>query len=215
MTIGFVPEQIEQVAKQGLADTFIVASEDGFSPLGINRSFLQRDLAIPYQEIKELADWNRFDNDQVSIIGMPSRRDNSLLKGLILAPCENSKCYRSFAEPIYGKPSRDFYYNVTYESIAIASKEWQASRIAISHLSASNNFHPDVATCNAEALAHYCDEYSNAAIESLIFMGCCIDISKLDGIRTLNMEVVASKHRPIKLIKEISKENIITHIDWD
>lgn len=71
MTIGFIPEQIEEVAKQGLADTFILASEDGFSPLGINRSFLQRDLAIPYQEIKDLADWSRFDNDQVSIIAIP------------------------------------------------------------------------------------------------------------------------------------------------
>lgn len=215
VTIGFMPQYIEYVAKQGLADTYIVATEDGFSPLGGNRSFLQHDLGIPYEEIKDLADWNRFENDQVSIIAIPSRRDNSLLKGLILAPCENSKCYRRFAQPIYGKPFRDFYYNVTYESIVVASQEWQAKRIAISHLSACNKFHADIVTSNAEALAHYCDEYSNAAINTLIFMGCCIDQSHLEGIQRLKVEAETSEHRHIKLVKEIREENMMIHIDWD
>ena len=146
---------------------------------------------------------------------MPSRRHDSLLKGLILAPCENSKCYRSFAEPIYGKPFRDFYYNVTYESIAIANTEWQARRIAISHLSACNHFHADIAICNAEALAHYCDEYSNAGIESLMFMGCCIEKSNLEIIQRLNIEAQTSRHSSIKLIKEIREKNILIHINWD
>lgn len=73
VTIGFMPENIEHVAKQCLADTYIAATEDGFSPPGSSRSFLENDLAIPYEKIKALADWNRFDNDQVSIITMPSR----------------------------------------------------------------------------------------------------------------------------------------------
>ena len=215
VSIGFMPENIEHVAKQGQADTYIAASEEGFSPLGSSRRFLENDLGIQYKEIKALADWNRFENDQVSIIAMPSRRHDSLLKGLILAPCENSKCYRSFAEPIYGKPFRDFYYNVTYESIAIASTEWQAKRIAISHLSASNNFHTDIATCNAEALTHYCGDYSNAGIESLIFMGCCIEKSKLDGIQGLNIEAQTGRHRSIKLIKKIRERNMLIHLNWD
>ena len=58
VTIGFMPENIEHVAKRGLADVYIAATEDGFSPLGSSRRFFENDLAIPYKEIKELADWN-------------------------------------------------------------------------------------------------------------------------------------------------------------
>ena len=105
VTIGFMPENIEHVAKRGLADVYIAATEDGFSPLGSSRRFLENDLAIPYEEIKALADWNRFENDQVSIIAIPSRRDGSLLKGLILAPCENSKC-KAMVECVRPRPNK-------------------------------------------------------------------------------------------------------------
>jgi hypothetical protein len=63
-------------------------------------------------------------------------------------------------------PNRDFYYSVTFEAIAYASKMWKSRRVGTSHLSAAQNFHKDIATSQAEALAHFCNHAAVPAIRA-------------------------------------------------
>ncbi|MCE9551383.1 MAG: hypothetical protein K8R50_10375 [Betaproteobacteria bacterium] len=212
--VGFAPNMIKTLSSKGVVDTLITAADEGFTPLGFASTFLEQDLGVPFAEIRSLADWSRSRNDQVTVIGIPSRRKDSQLRGLILAPCENSISYRRYAKPQYGKPFRDFYYNVTYEAIALAHAEWGAQKFAMSHLSLSNRFHEDIATCNAEALAHFCDENPNAGIESFVFTGCCIEKSHLNGIARLNAESKTGHHHPVNITKSVANGYTLVHIDW-
>lgn len=215
VSIAFYSGEIKTLAPESRIDAYIVSTEDGFSPLGSNRRFLASEIGIPEAEISWLADWNRFKNPRVTLAVLPSRRKSSCLRGVILAPSQTSECYQLFAARAFGRPYRDFYYNVTYEAIAYASQTWCAHRIAISHLSGCGCFHEDIATCNAEALAHYCDSSVNA-IESFTFLSDCdIALEHLAGIRRLNAEGQTGEHRPITTEMEYHDGHVLVHLDWN
>jgi hypothetical protein len=175
-------------------DCFIVGSEDGFSPLGLGLHYFARDLGYEEQEIKDLADWNRFENPEVSVLVLPSRREGSKLKGLILAASETSKCYEKFAVPLYGKPYRNFYYGVTYEAISAAAEYLGATAIAMTHLSASGKFHEDIAKCNVEALAHCVASSSGSKLVKFLFGLCCIQSEHLQDIGSIIEEARNTQH---------------------
>lgn len=211
--VSFDNGQLEPLAREGEVDAYIVATEDGFSPLGSNLRFLSADLDVPIAEIKHLANWNRFENSRVTLVVIPSRRKDSYLRGVILAASETSECYQRFATPLFGRPYRDFYYNITYESIVCATANWGAHRLAISHLSASGRFHEDIATCKAEALAHFCDAHAHA-VDSFVFLGCCISPIHLRSIARLNAEGHKGKHRPITKEFEMQDGHMRIHLHW-
>jgi len=170
------------------ADAVIVSTEEGFSPLGASSTFLEEDLGISYEnEIRKRARWNRDSNHGISLIGYASQNDEGLLRGAVLAPGENCKSYARYASTsLYSpRPNRDYYYNVTYESIAYLCRTLRAKKIAISHLSASGAFHPDIATCQVVALAHFCSEFPEYAPLSFTFCGCCIQDKHLFDARDL------------------------------
>ncbi len=205
---------LKEIVERGDADCYIVSTEDGFSPLGAARWFISESLGISESVIARLAHWNRFENDQVSLIGLPSQLPSSKLLGVVLAPGETSKCYEQFALPLYGRPYRDFYYNVAYESISCAASTLGAKRLCMSHLSGGGHFHEDIATCIAEALGHFCDDDSNPHIESFMFVGCCITVSHLLGIRRLNAEGGMTGHRAIRTwISSIDGFEVV-NLDW-
>lgn len=215
VSINYYSGEIKSIASDAKIDAYIVSTEDGFSPLGSNRRFISEDLGVSEKEIKRLADWNRFNNSRVTLVAIPARRNGSYLRGVILAASESSECYERFAVPRYGRPYRDFYYNVAYEAIAYASQAWGTQRLAISHLSGCNCFHEDIATCNAEALAHYCDSSVNA-IESFTFLGDCdISLEHLAGISRLNIEGKTGQHRPIFTETEHHEGHVLVHLDWN
>src|SRR3990167_3356695 len=108
VSVTFDPGNLDRLARVGEVDAYIVATEDGFSPLGMSRRFLSVDLGVPEEEIRQLADWNRFENPRVSLIALGSRRQDSCLRGVILAASETSECYKRFATPWHGRPYRDF-----------------------------------------------------------------------------------------------------------
>ncbi len=196
-------------------DTYIMATDHGFSPLGQASPFLAYDLGIPHEEIRELATWNQYENEKITLIALESRRSRGLLRGVVLAPCNGSKCYEPFAERAGNDPSRDFYYNVTYEAIAHVGRVWKARRPGMSHLTVSN-FHEDVATCNAEALAHFCDEATEgSALDSFAFVGCCITREHLNGIKRLNAEGDVARHREITMHREFRDEVELIHLSWE
>jgi len=206
----------ELVQRYGI-DFLILATENGFSPLGLARDIISEELNIPVKKIIEWADWNRFENNEVSNVGFKSQRNAGTLKGVVLAACENSECYKKFERKHFETwsnttisiPDRDFYYNVTFEAIYYAAINCGAKKIGISHLSASGNYHQDIATCTAEALAHFHDEYPNK-LHSFSFVGCCITEHHLRGTQRLN-NGTKSKHKEIeKVTKEFEFGDIVT-----
>ncbi len=193
-TLGFdFDSDFSQLLNNGEVDCFIFATENGFSPLGSALGMIAKELQIPGNEIVKLADWNRFENKGISNVCFKNKNEESRLRGVVLAACENSKCYTGTHD---GAPHRNFYYNVSYEAIYYAAMVCGAKKIAVTHLSASGNYHADIATCTAEALAHFHDEFPNK-ITSLSFVGCCIQESHLRGIQRLNAEKT-SKHNKIQ-----------------
>lgn len=213
--IQFYSGGIELLVLDAKVDAYIVATEDGFSPLGFDRKFIASELCIPEAEIKMLADWNRFKNPRVSLVALQSRNLGSTLRGVILAASESSESYKKFAVPRYGRPYRDFYYNVAYEAIAFACGNWGAHNLALSHLSGSGSFHEDIATSNAEALAHYCDDTPSAGVESFMFVGCCISQEHFAGIARLNAGARTGQHHQIHTDIEHCEGHVLVHLDWN
>lgn len=212
--IGLDSGALEAAVLAGRVDAYIVAAEAGFSPLGVSTEFICKELWIQREELDRLAEWNQHRNNRVTLIALPSRNPASRLRGVVLAPGQTSACYEQFARPLYGMPYRDFFYNVTYEAVAWAAEEWRASNIALSHLSAGNNFHADIATCNAEAVAHFCDSHPNA-VSAFWFLGCCISPDHLKAIQRLNQESQSGKHRPIETQVVTYAGYHLMHIEWD
>jgi hypothetical protein len=185
------------LAEAGSVDAFIVSTEHGFSPLGGATPFFSADLGIPEKQIRDSADWNRFENEKITLIALASQRPDSLLRGVILAPGGSSKCYDDFRAKGSDHRAQDFYYHVTYEAIAYASRMWGARRLGLSHLSAPHSFSEDIASWNAEALAHFCEDEPVSTIESLIFTdGCCVEPRHLEKIKHLKPE---ARYQPVKI----------------
>lgn len=205
------------LAHRGEADVAIVPTEDGFSPLGGSRRFFEQDLGVSYDKvIRPLADWNRFENPRVTLVAIQSNNPLGKLRGIILAPGSNTENYKVFGSHSgrHGPPSRNYYYNVSYEAIAYACLNWKATRLSIAHLCGSSDFHEDMATCHAEALGHFCDEHPAAAPESFVFCCCCIDVRQLNGIRRLNAEGGVTHHRKIRVETEVRPTATLLHLDW-
>ncbi len=83
-----LPNHFQTLSERGEIDSCIVSTEEGFSPLGASLNFFSNDLGIPAEEIQHLANWNRFDNERVTFVALGSRRNNGILRGIILAPGE-------------------------------------------------------------------------------------------------------------------------------
>jgi hypothetical protein len=204
----------EELVETDQVDSYIVATEDGFAPLGHWKGFFSKALGVNKNKIGMIADWNRFKNSDVSLIGLPNQGPDGKLRGVVLAASEASRCYEQFATPRYGNPYRDFYYNVAYESISYAVNTLGAKKLAMSHLSASHHFHEDIASCIAEALAHFCDEPNTPQIDSFLFVGCCIEKAHLSGIQRLNKEGTVTRHQDIQINKSEKDGFEVITLNW-
>lgn len=192
------PESLRGLAERRPAHAFICSTEEGFAPIHTEAGFLVDTLGVTWDEIKTLANWNRFDNDEVSLVLVPSRNPDSEFRGLILAASERSRSYLRYAEPESGPIHRDFFYNVTYEAIAVACQRWGATRLAISHLTGcvSKPRDVDALACNFEAAAHYCDDHPDTKLEYLSYVGCCVSAKQFSALPALSGQF-GSVHRPI------------------
>jgi hypothetical protein len=214
--IGFDFERtLAELTVAGEVDSYLVGTEDGFSPLGAARSFLADELGRTEGELRQLANWNRFENDRVSLVACPSLRPGGRLRGVALAPCENSRAYTRFAATQDGRPSRDFYDNVSYEGLVLIDREWGGRRVGVSHLSASGNFHEDIAACTAETLIHLCSAPAGSGIRSLNDLGCCVSPAQLMcGLQILSVRALPGQHRSIRTTQEDQGTVTLIHLDW-
>ena len=172
-------KSLPELVDQGRIDALLIEPEDGFSQLGMSRSYLSEVLGLEErnlarwvldgmnpdfeQNISSLADWSRYTDPDVTLLGIPSLHKSSLLKGLVLVPYEGSLSYKQFAQPRYNKPYRDFFYNVTYEAMYYAYAVLGARKLAISHLSSSKyareGYRMDITRSQIDAIVHFCNQY--------------------------------------------------------
>jgi hypothetical protein len=168
-------------------DALLIEPEDGFSMLGGSRDYLSKELGLPQRNltrwvmdgmcpdfepnISSLADWLRFTDPDVTILGIPSRRPDSSIKGLVMVPYEGSNSYRRFAQARYNRPYRDFFYNVTFEGLYYAYHRLGARNFSMTHLLACkygrDPRYADITLCQVEAILHFCNLYKG--INSITF----------------------------------------------
>lgn len=188
-------------------DGLILSTENGFSPLGGFLEYFSDTLGVNPQTIANLANWNRHESKELTLIGFPNKTKRNLLKGIVLCPAETSEVYKDYATPFYGKPYRDFYYSVTFEAIRYMNLVLEAKQIAITHLSASGNFHPHIAICQVESLLNYLALYSDKNISTFSFVGCCMDREHFD-------EMIEWEPESNRKIRNLSS-SFVSHNEYD
>lgn len=216
LMVRHAPAQgLSELVESGEVDAAIMASELGFSPLGQEETYLCRELHLDSQEFRGIAGWSHNDAmpTLVAAAAPTGTAAGGRLKGLVLAPGENSASYARFAMPRYGKHHRDFHYNMAYESLLLATTRFGARRIALSHLSASNRFDSTIATCMVEAAAHLRSE-GGSQLEALVFFGCCIESKALAPIGRLAGAFGSTSHRPIEKEDEQRGNHFLLRLRW-
>ncbi len=225
------PRSVKNLAELGLFDAIIVESEDGFSQLGQMRRFVSADLGLEERNlvrwaldgmsdklernISSLADWNRARETEVTLVAIPSARAGSCLKGIILCPYDGSDCYLQYANGCYGKPYRDFIYNVTYEAIAHAYKTFGARRIAVTHFARykyQHKYQRDLTTCQVEAMVHFCNLHRD--MHSFTFLDEHPGNQPLQIVQEFNAMTDVGIHRGINTRRVIFAGISFVDLDW-
>lgn len=213
-------------------DSLIIEPEDGFSLLGASRGYLSEELGLPQRHLSQwvmdgmhddsepnissLADWLRNTDSNVTVVGIPSRRTASSLKGIVLVPYEGSNSYKRFAQAKYNKPYRDFFYNVTYEGLYYAYHRLGARNFAISYLVAGKYgrepWSTDITFCQVEALLHFCD--SHKGISTVTFWDFDRGNNPMSAISSLLKNEKNGKHREVKRSHEKKSGCDFISLEW-
>lgn len=213
-------------------DSLIIEPEDGFSMLGGSRKYLSEELGLSQRDlynwimngmhidfepnISSLADWLRGTDPDITIVGIPSRKIDGAIKGLVLTPYEGSSCYKRFAQAIYNKPYRDFFYNVTYESLYYAYHTLNSRSFAVSHLVAHKygrySWSSDITFCQVEAILHFCN--SHKGIGSIVFWDFDTGNIPMRAIEQLLNKEKNSQHREISRSHEKKFGCDFISLDW-
>lgn len=174
LTIYYDKDKLmQEIIESELADSLVFSNELGFSPLGNNIEKISEYLSIPIGEIAKLTNENRDHNLFPNLLGIKNRSSEHNLKGVVVASSENSLAYSRYANPQYGKPYRDFYYILTYESLLYADSILNARRIGLTHLTICDNYSVEVALSQIDAIRNYFNKYPNTNLERILFWGCC------------------------------------------
>jgi hypothetical protein len=213
-------------------DGVLVGCETGFSEFGNFNEFLADSFGVDYEFMREKAEWNRYENLNVSLLGFSNSATatDSNLRALALLPYGGSQpgrgclSYRRFEGR---RPSRDFYYNVAYAAFEIVCGRFGAKRLWVMNPAAPWSFHEDIASCICEALAHWCDGNPQNAPSSVVFQanrasatdGSGMHFEHFRGAEALNAEGANSRHRPIKVQRDTVRDTLgnsveVVNLDW-
>ena len=225
-------DSLHQAIQDGEIDGVLVGCETGFSEFGFFNNFFADSFRVDYRFMRQLAEWNRFENPQVSLLGFsnPETAEHSKLRALALLPYGGDKpergclSYRPFASD---RPSRDFHYNVAYAAFEMVGGRFGAKQLWVMNPAAPWSFHEDIATCFCEALAHWCDDRPDHAPSMVVFYAVRggelrnegMHVDHFSGVRTLNAERATSRHRPIKVQRDTTMDPSgnsveVVSLDW-
>jgi hypothetical protein len=153
--------------KQGLVETLEYDNVDGlvveglwgFNDLGGFGGVIAQKLGVSAKQLRSIGEEIEPRNG-LTIVGVKSRVAGAKFKGIALVPTQNSVGYRERAVPLYGRPYRDFYYNVAYEAMALLI-DIGCKDIAIAGITGSEVLvgDPDIGNCVAEAIVHIAQDF--------------------------------------------------------
>ena len=172
------------IASLGGADSdgLIIEGAWGFNDLGgFYGGVISPLLGVDTGLVRRLCDDNNDQNEHVTLIALPSTVRESSLKAVVFVPTELGRPYQRLATPIFGKPHRDFYYNVVYEALGLLA-EFGCTGIAIAGLRGFPQGHKDIDHCVAEAVAHFALEH--LTLRRVVTVSSGPDLS--NGIRFFN-----------------------------
>jgi hypothetical protein len=231
VTVGHILSlTIDDLVQSGQIDCLIIECEQGFSQLGQMEDFLTMDLGLATSPnlqwevngmrekinptLRGLSDWSRYRSPEVTFVGIQNANPNGLLKGIVLSPYEGSRSYTRFSAQDYIHAFRDFYYNVSYETIKYAAERLKATRLAITHLSREKYrgvYKWDVTACQIEALQHFLQ--INRSIESFSFLDVAPGNKPLEILDRMS-HFRKGIHRPISL-KSTSHQSLdFVDLEW-
>jgi hypothetical protein len=208
MRIVYEPKTTpDSLLASGLMDALITSAEGGLGPLPVQ--FLCLELGIRKGEIIR---WANHISSRVGVtmVALRSRKQGGKLRGAILVPFGTALCCKTLVTPqSHGLAWRDFYYNITFESIAYAVQRWQAQKLVTNHLSGcGQEFHPLIPAVQCEALAHFAQDSTHRRVESFEFLGCGCGTIKHDCFDDLYKAIVPNgTHRLMEVTTEPLKEN--------
>ena len=207
---GIADTAIFRLCATGDADGLIIEGSWGFSDLGGYYCNEIADLlGVDKNLIRKLCDDNTYRNEQVTLIALPSAIPESNLKAVAFVPTELGRAYTILAEPFFGKPYRDFYYNVIYEALKLLT-EFGCTAIAIAGLRGAPAGHKDINNCVAEAVAHFAIEHRT--LRCVFTMGSGPDLS--NGVRFFNDHPESiGRHREVR--RKMLVEDRITKLTID
>ena len=208
------------MVEAGKVDALLIEPEDGFSMLGEAREYLSNELGLGKRDlakwvldgmspdfepnVSSLADWARFTDPDVTLLGIPTRREGQGLKGMVLVPYEGSRCDAQFATPRYSKPYRDFFYNVTYEAMYYAYVRLGARKFAISHLACTKytreGYRMDVTRSQIDALIHFANQYKG--VQQITFWDESDGNYPIEALTYMRQEEFEGTHRDIDRASE-------------
>jgi hypothetical protein len=187
---------LKSLIAEGHIDTLLTSTEGGLSPFP--KDMISSELNIPTKKLFKWAE-QVSTSRAVTLIALASRRADSRLKGAVLMPYGTSPCYKALVAPEHrGLPYHDFYYNITFEAVSWAAKNWNSRRIATTHLSGCGQpFHPDIPITQCEALLHGLRQSEPIALEHYCFLGCgCFRDEVCTGFGD-RLKAFGGEHRPI------------------
>jgi len=154
-------------------DALILSCEGKETDVGMFRDGVAEELGVSSEIVTRWSERLHSEFETVSIVCLKSRRPESNLKGIVLAPGECSIAFQRLRRPSQHSPYRDFYYSVAYEAIYFVAHELNAKQIGLAHWSSNCQLHSNMGACIAEALGHYVDTLprDTAGITRFAFVG--------------------------------------------
>ena len=145
---------LAQSLESGNIDGLVVEALWGFNDLGGYGRIIAELLGLSEERILDACFENQ-KQENPTLLCIESVVDGSPLKGAVLVPVQSDHCYRRWAEPFYGRPYRDFYYNVSYEALKFLA-DLGCTNLGIAGITGSMSYYgdSDVANCVAEAIVH-------------------------------------------------------------
>lgn len=208
-SIHFNEHGPESLVRDGSVDAYILPFDGGAAHGNPGIPYVAESIGMETGELCYFGRRSCAQSHRVTLVGFPTRRQDGGLRGVVLCPTSLSKSYREFARPFDERPYRDFHYRITFAAIAFATQALGARRLAMYR---DPLFDEDIATCNAEALAHYVD-LAESPIESFTFLGVGPDPRFVDGIRRLNAESSSGRHRPTRTFVNHQPQYVEIHVD--
>jgi len=193
VSFGYHFERVPETIVAEPVDCFILSSHYGYSPLGSFAAELANLTGHQEEEIRLIADWNEYKNDEPACVGFHSKSQNKKLKGFVIG--SSPTCHALVPDPttLGGRPAEStadpgYLYDVAYSAIEYAVLKMKATRIAMTHWIQGATHYGNEIVCTFMALTDFCANHPDSGLELLFYTGCCMEPGHFRGLQYSNIK---------------------------